>query len=507
MSLGLLAYFRRNGHFGELTGQDEKKELAKYKHQLNADGIDVEREWKNLKPIDPNWRRQKLNGFMRPSTPSEDVVTAFRNGQLHPIIFSDVDHAIMGRDAQFDADQKIMELSTLEILGFVAHHFNDLQNREITLNELQDINKKDLKDNKALGQQLFKWALTTIRENNLHLVKDTNLFAFEEIAEKNAADLTNDDFNFALGSVNDALYQLVIDPLSHHLSDTTNVRFSAIDAQSGDNRMLLIYKIMSAISHVAPDQKSKFRHEDFFLFELQDHIYPGVEDFFREAREAGAEVVAITRGSHLPYMKTFEHGLSKLFDRVYSSLLWSARNPNKPERDEDQIFFPKKKFRPYSTRIDHIDSKDKLRVMFHEALQQFHQAGLDFKSKKELNRALMTFMDHCVFITDTDIEMWGTLPIIQVEAVRGPKTTDLIRIYGDEYPKPIAKIDPKNLRAVDPEHDIAIADSFDPSNEVMSTVLENFRTRQPQGPVSARTNAHLQTPTRTWPEGLDIFHD
>lgn len=449
---------------------------VKDRQRLESSGIDVTRRWTDLPTFKPTWRYDpRFLTSNKVNRGARKVLEAFATGGLKGTAFFDVDYAIMGRDAQYDVDKKAAELSTLEGIGFVATHYVELQDRSIHLDEIKK--KNNSRENFELGQRLFKLALEMILINAQSLIIPERDDEFRKIAAKNQADLTESDFDYALHSIQDELYKLIVDPLTIHFAPLEFEHQKTNDIQSGEDRMLFIYKIIAALSHIAPETKIKINLKNFFDFNFSDHVYAGVVEYIRLIQATGCEAIAITRGNQLPFMCEFDHGLSGLFDKVYSTLLWVNRNP---DGEYTEIFYRDKAIRPYSTEIVKLSTNDKLKIIVHESIVKLVDAGITFNKPLELIGGLTTYLDHCRTTTDTDDELRGTTPTTEVIGPRNATREQRAHMYANNIPWPDIVVNPKKYVNMIAEMGIPQIDSFSMSNIPIRNSVVNFATGKPQ---------------------------
>ncbi len=459
----------RNGHFEQVANRPNGFEHIGESFFPDSNiprGIATDRSWKSLSGVDPRWRRH-----LPPEYASEEINRLFCQGTLKPIVFTDVDFALIDRDAQGHIDQYVVDRATLESLGFIAQYYDELQNPEIHLSEIKGSASSDRCI--EIGQDLFHACLQDLVQNSKALIPVSFATTFAQLTNKKPGELTDEDFKAVLTKVEDAFYELIINPLSNHFSNG-GIKHSR-DAQAGQNRMKLIYTTIAAFSHSQiQDPKEMLRHRSFSEFNADEHLYPGVRDFLQSASGSGLEVVAITRGNQFPFMQGSGSGIDDLFDRVHSTLIASRRR----EEGQDPLY-PDKKIRSYSLEIDHMATEDKARIMFSETLRMFSRKGVDFSSPEKMLAGIATYLDHCIFITDSDLEAWGTCPTICVLALRSPTYKAIDEMFGDieSISNPIAIINP--LDREDPLLGLNSKDvfhSFSPKNPALGKIISDMAT-------------------------------
>lgn len=446
------------------------------RERLENSGIDVVRSWSRLPNIPPTWRNEpKLSYSKKAARGSRKVLEAIEAKTLRGIAYFDVDHAIMGRDAQLDVDKKALALSSLEAIGFVATHYVELLDRSNHLSVIRS--RSNPQADKNLGRELFHLALLNIAENARNFIIHEMSSEFLKIAKKSAQDLTEQDFVMALACIEDALYKLVIDPLMTYTTPENQDLTYTDDIQSGEDRMTIIYKMIAALSHVASDEHIKINLKNFFDFDFNEHAYEGAIDYIAALQNCGVRTPAITRGNHLPFMLENNNGLSGKFDAVYATLLWAERNPEKKYGGK---FDEAKKIRPYSTVIVKISTTDKLKIMFHEAIEKLNAAGVELDHPTELLGGIATYFDHCMVTTDTDDELRGTAPTTEVTALRNASIASRIKLYGVNYPLPVLILNPKGLESPLAQHNIPEISSYSQEHPEIRAILDNFENGRPQ---------------------------
>ena len=383
----------RNGYFLQSTNRPNGFDYVSPEFAPGSNipsGIIADRHWKSLTGINPRWREDLSRDYS-----SNKVLERFSQGILKPIVFTDVDFALIDRDAQGHIDQYVVDRATLEALGFIAQYYEELRDPNIQLADIRG--SASIDRSFELGQDLFHSSLTALARNNESFIPASFVSTLAKIMVKKPGELTNKDFQAVLTNVDDAFYVLIVNPLG----DYVNAKFSEFNAD--------------------------------------EHLYPGVRDFFQASSTLGLEVVAITRGNQFPYMEGSGSGIDDLFDRVHSTLIASRRS----KQDRDPLY-PDKKIRSYSLEIDNMSTDDKVRIMFHETLQMFARKGMDFRSSDEIYNAVATYLDHCVFITDSDLQAWGTCPTVCVLALRTPTRRDVDNMFAgiESLHNPIAIVNP-----------------------------------------------------------------
>jgi|GEM_PF-5130674 hypothetical protein len=125
-------------------------------------------------------------------------------------------------------------------------------------------------------------------------------------------------------------------------------------------------------------------------------------------------------------------------------------------------------------------TEDKARIMIHETLQVFARNGISFQSGDEMLDAIATYLDHCIFITDSDLEAWGTCPTICVLGPRTPTRREIDELFGDieSIRNPIAIINPSGRN--DPLLGLDTRDVFE-TFEPLGTDLGNMLADMAQG--------------------------
>ncbi len=459
-------------------------------------GVVADRPWRHLTVITPTWRNALSDEYQ-----SSKVTELLRTGKLKATVFSDVDYAVMDRDAQQHVDQYIADRATLESLGFVAQFYETLRNPSIRLEEIQ--RHPSAEKSFEIGQELLHRAL---KEIPTEFIKPGKEKLIEELQTKAQLSLTDEDYKLALDGIHDGFYQLIINPLSEYFQREHKAPLlnrDLVDAQSGDGRMDLIYTTIAAFSHVSiKDRYEMIRHETFGQFDANEHLYPGVRDFFEELRQHGIDSVAITRGNQVPYIKGSGSNIDDLFDRVHSTLISHNRSSN--QRDP---LYPKKRVRPYSQVNDNLSSTDKIRIMVHETLHAFSRAQMRFSSPQELIDSVATYLDHCIFITDADKEVWGTCPTVAVMALRTPDEGSIQRFYDSlpEIPSPIAIINPQQIQG--PLHGISPDDvlpDFSPRRPEISKLIDILDKGQSPREILDRVSVLPESPRSEINRGLEL---
>jgi len=424
----------RNGYFLQSTNRPNGFDYVSPEFAPGSNipsGIIADRHWKSLTGINPRWREDLSRDYS-----SNKVLERFSQGILKPMVFTDVDFALIDRDAQGHIDQYVVDRATLEALGFIAQYYEELRDPNIQLADIRG--SASIDRSFELGQDLFHSSLTALARNNESFIPASFVSTLAKIMVKKPGELTNKDFQAVLTNVDDAFYVLIVNPLG----DYVNAKLAEVlrDSQAGQDRMKLVYTTIAAFSHSQiEDADEMLRHRSFSEFNADEHLYPGVRDFFQASSTLGLEVVAITRGNQFPYMEGSGSGIDDLFDRVHSTLIASRRS----KQDRDPLY-PDKKIRSYSLEIDNMSTDDKVRIMFHETLQMFARKGMDFRSSDEIYNAVATYLDHCVFITDSDLQAWGTCPTVCVLALRTPTRRDVDNMFAgiESLHNPIAIVNP-----------------------------------------------------------------
>lgn len=206
-------------------------------------------------------------------------------------------------------------------------------------------------------------------------------------------------------------------------------------------------------------------------FDAHHHLYPGVEELFSAIRGQGVDVVAVTRGNQMPFMEEFGNHLESLFDRVHSTLLGSWRSSA-----EKEAMYPHKRIRPYSGLYAWMTTEDKTKIVIHESLEKFAQAGIRFSDGTELLNAVATYLDSCPFLTDSDLEMWGTCPVIATIALRSPTPKEIADLYGRVI-APLTYVDPTS-RGGDRvgAHTDEIIPDFSPNHPAIAEIVRALGT-------------------------------
>jgi hypothetical protein len=471
-SLGLLNYYTMlvAGYFRQnpLESNGFESFSQRYKPGTTVPaGVVSTRSWKLLENITPEWRRH-----IGLRTNDDRLDDAMQRGELKPIVFSDVDLAVMNRDAQGHVDQYVADRATLEALGFVAMFYDELTNPNLHLSEIRGSASYDACF--ELGQQMFHTSLQKMRNMSNARIPLNRVDDFMGLAMKSPDELTDDDYQEALSYIDDAFYELIINPLAEYISLTPGHSMAHADSHAGTNRMKLIYTTIAAYSHAHLADNEKVRHKLFGDFNAREHLFEGVEQFFNEFRSRGIDVVAITRGNQFPYMDSSTSGINDLFTRVYSTMVASSRS--QPYLDP---IHPDKKIRSYSMAIDNMSTTDKVRIMIHESLDQFARAGFHFSSDQELINALGQYLDHCIFITDSDLEVWGTAPIVAVLARRTPTAQDVANTFENlvSRPKPSAIINPTGVSVgLHGLNEADVFENFDPQQPGLRMLIQDVAT-------------------------------
>ncbi len=428
MSRGYFGHYAQPFAF-ELTNQDIDFRANRPK------GVVVSRPWTSLRCFDPQWRSRLPSNYEHTG-----IKGLLADGSLKPTVFSDVDFAILDRDAQGDIDQYVVDRATLESLGFISRFYVELNDSSKHLQEIKGM--PDVEKSHELGQALLNKALKNIWRNKKRFIKDKHYKEFKELKNKKRKTLTDEDYQKALSFVKDSFYCLIIDPLTHHLEEAGINPSRVSDPQAGPERMKLIYLTIAAFSHSQIANKTEMlTHNDFSQFDARAHLYRGIEEMFELFRENELGLVAVTRGNQFPFLEESGNHLGSLFDRVYSTLIAAKRSSS----DLDPMH-PKKRIRPYSMLVDHMTSADKVCIVIHEALEQFKVSGINITNGNELLNAVATYLDHCLFITDSDLEMWDTCPVFATVAIRTPSQTEVAKMFdhGQEI-RPVAVADPCEL--------------------------------------------------------------
>lgn len=440
-------------------------------------GIVTERSWQLLTGVSHDWRKNVTDGAVHPR-----LTDSFRDGSLRPIVFSDVDLAILNRDAQGHVDQYVVDRSTLEALGFVAYFYHELNDRDIRLKDIQKRASQDYCF--ELGQSLFHTSLKKIQSRSDLHIPTNRVHDFAELLEKSSDDLNDDDFRDALSYVEDSMYQMIINPIADYISHSSNHELASRDSQAGVDRMVLVYTTIAAISHSWMADSEKVRQKFFGDFNARDHLFPGVEQMFHVLRDADVEVVGITRGNQFPYMEGSPSGMRDLFSRVYSTMIASTRS----EAYLDPLH-PDKKIRSYSLNIDSMSTTDKVRIMMHEVMQKFTRAGFSFDNEQQLINSTAVFLDKCLFITDADLEVWGTCPTMAVLALRTPTSSDVREKFRElpAAPMPVAVINPTDrpdvLFGLDQDD---IFHDFNPEQKGIQELIRDLACARDLKPVYSR---------------------
>lgn len=436
-------------------------------HPFTSSNINTSDFWRRLNLEPTSILTQVARDNAEQNIGAKKIIDALHHNRVSLKAFFDVDHTLINVDAQHKADTAALSYVTLEMIGFIVNNFIQLKDRNITLSELLKFKRNQGNENLLKGREIFETVL-----NKLGIRNEYNIV------------LSDDDFVKASKEISDALYRLVIDPLMNYFDDTNVIRDS-VDIQSGEDRMKKIFEILASISHLSTSEFGavgiQFKH--FHDFNFDDLQIDGASDFIkllRSSQENPHEIVAITRGCQIPYVKENANGLGELFDKVYSSLVTCERNPYK---QNDDLFHSKKTLRPYSTITDNLSTKDKLKIVVHEAIQCFVDAKLSFDNEEQFFGAIDYYLRNCIFFSDSDLEVWGTVPTVLVISERTPSLDFLKKIYGDYVNKalPFSIINPHGLendiageiglRPFRPHYDKTLAGHFTGNRDVSALAL------------------------------------
>lgn len=429
----------------------------------NVNGIVASRQWRALSDIGHDWRLKLTDGYS-----SEVVLDHLSHQTLRPTFFTDVDFALLSRDAQGHVDQYVIDRTTLDSLGFVAQFYEELSDKNNLLSDIRTFASSSRSI--EIGQSLFHAALVRLSKSSDLVIPADFTSEFVAMLNKKPYELTDEDFRAATSRIDEGFFYFIIDPLDSHVKGLGEEAASQ-DKQSGADRMSFIYKTIAALSHVA-EGEDKVRHKDFVRYSREE-LYPGVPEFIGAFEDAGIEVVALTRGNQMPFVESSNSGIDDLFSRVYTTLIASQRSDH--SRD---ALHPEKKIRPYSILVDNMATEDKVRVIFHETLKKFAKANINFGSEQELLDGIATYLDRCIFLTDSDLEVWATCPIVAVVAVRTPSNRSLAEKFSEfeTLPKPIAVLNPKRMSGVFPDfNDADVFYSFDPTQPGLSDLINDMK--------------------------------
>lgn|GEM_PF-6121290 len=280
-------------------------------------GIMADRHWKLMIEVEARWRSE-----LGPEYGSSKVDKLLASGKIKPMVFTDVDFALIDRDAQGHIDQYVVDRATLEALGFIAQYYEELRDPEKRLVEIKGSASTDRCF--EIGQDLFHATIVKLIEDLNAMIPASYAIALVALAQKKPQELTDEDYKTELATVEDSFYELIVNPLRDHFEKQPQSKLK--DVQGGKDRMKLIYTTIAAFSHSQiEDSEEMLRHRSFADFKADEHLYPGVREFMQAASGSGLEVVAITRGNQFPFMKASGSGIDDLFDRVHSTLIASKR--------------------------------------------------------------------------------------------------------------------------------------------------------------------------------------